>query len=138
MKLVQWSLGRENRRLAVFSFLKWILELLMKTIVYIDGFNLYFGSLKGTPYRWLNILGLVKALCYEQNPHCNLVAIKYYTADIKDKLSPHGVTSCQAQQNYLLSIQAMSIASGIPLEIIKGKYNLQLKNYYAHNEPVNF
>ena len=26
---------------------------LMKVNVYIDGFNLYYGAVKGTPYRWL-------------------------------------------------------------------------------------
>jgi very-short-patch-repair endonuclease len=26
----------------------------MKTIVYIDGFNLYYGAVRKTPYRWLN------------------------------------------------------------------------------------
>jgi hypothetical protein len=30
----------------------------MKTIVYIDGFNLYYGAVKGTPYRWLNLSDL--------------------------------------------------------------------------------
>jgi hypothetical protein len=25
------------------------------THVYIDGFNLYYGALKKTPYKWLNI-----------------------------------------------------------------------------------
>ena len=28
----------------------------VKSYVYVDGFNLYFGSLKGTPYKWLNLL----------------------------------------------------------------------------------
>jgi uncharacterized protein with NRDE domain len=27
----------------------------MKVNVYIDGFNLYYGAVKGTPYRWLNV-----------------------------------------------------------------------------------
>jgi hypothetical protein len=27
----------------------------MKVNVYIDGFNLYYGAVKGTPYRWLNL-----------------------------------------------------------------------------------
>ena len=28
----------------------------IKTIAYVDGFNLYFGSLKGTAYRWLDMI----------------------------------------------------------------------------------
>lgn len=30
--------------------------------VYIDGFNLYYGSLKGTPYKWLDPYALACAL----------------------------------------------------------------------------
>ena len=28
---------------------------LMKTNVYVDGFNLYYGCVKGTPHRWLDL-----------------------------------------------------------------------------------
>jgi transposase len=28
----------------------------MKTSVYVDGFNLHYGAIKGTPYKWLNLL----------------------------------------------------------------------------------
>ena len=34
----------------------------MRTIVYIDGFNLYYGALKGTPYRWLDILAMARKI----------------------------------------------------------------------------
>ncbi len=106
----------------------------IKTIAYIDGFNLYFGSLKGTPYRWLDLAKLAKQLCHEHNPDSDVIAIKYFTADIKAKLSSHGEASCKAQQDYLRSLQAH-----IPhLEIIKGKYNIRPKKYYAHREPVDF
>ncbi len=26
-----------------------------RTIVYVDGFNLYYGAVKGTPHKWLNL-----------------------------------------------------------------------------------
>jgi len=26
-----------------------------RTVIYIDGFNLYYGALRGTPYKWLDI-----------------------------------------------------------------------------------
>ena len=38
----------------------------MQTNVYIDGFNLYYGSLKGTPYKWLNPRSMVQALLPRQ------------------------------------------------------------------------
>lgn len=54
-----------------------------RTNVYIDGFNLYFLSLKGTNYRWLD----VKKLCSFYFPNNNIQNIKYFTADIKARLS---------------------------------------------------
>jgi len=110
----------------------------IKTIAYIDGFNLYFGSLKGTSYRWLDIPALVKRICNEQSPCCELTAIKYYTADIKAKLSSRKDSSCKAQNDYHLSLQAYNSDRGLEFEIIKGKYNIRSKEYYAYQEPVNF
>jgi hypothetical protein len=34
----------------------------MKTNVYVDGFNLYYGCLKNTPFRWLNIAELCRLM----------------------------------------------------------------------------
>ena len=31
---------------------------IMRTRVYVDGFNLYYGSLKDTPFKWLNFVDL--------------------------------------------------------------------------------
>lgn len=51
-----------------------------RTIVYVDGYNLYYRRLKGTPFRWLNL----EALCCRLLPRNDVVGIKYYTARIKD------------------------------------------------------
>jgi len=47
-----------------------------KTVVYIDGFNLYYGAIKGTPYKWLNLQKYFKLLLSGHD----LVAIRYFTA----------------------------------------------------------
>jgi hypothetical protein len=49
-----------------------------KTYVYIDGFNLYYGSLKATPYRWLDL----ERLCKLMLPSNDIVRINYYTARV--------------------------------------------------------
>jgi hypothetical protein len=49
-----------------------------KTYVYIDGFNLYSGSLKATPYRWLDL----ERLCKLMLPSNDIVRINYYTARV--------------------------------------------------------
>ena len=51
-----------------------------RTIVYIDGFNLYYRRLKGTSYRWLNL----EAMCHLLLPDNQIDHIKYYTARITD------------------------------------------------------
>ena len=53
----------------------------MKTIVYIDGLNLYYGALKDTPHRWLDLKLLsqnwLRKTKYKQ---CDIVAVKYFTS----------------------------------------------------------
>jgi len=52
----------------------------MRTSVYIDGYNLFYGALKGTPYKWLD----VKLLCQNLLPDkCVITHINYYTAMVK-------------------------------------------------------
>ena len=51
-----------------------------KTIVYVDGFNLYY-RLKNTPYRWLDLQKLSK---FYLNPkQHDIVKIKYFAARVK-------------------------------------------------------
>ena len=50
----------------------------MKTYLYVDGFNLYYGAVKGTPYKWLDL----KALCRVMIPTNDVVCIKYFTARV--------------------------------------------------------
>lgn len=62
-----------------------------RTIVYIDGFNLYYGALKGTSYRWLDI----EAVCERMLPRDDIVAIKYFTAHVKDRPGHEGQAARQ-------------------------------------------
>lgn len=51
----------------------------IRTSVYIDGFNLYYGSLKNTPYKWVDLA----ALC--QNalpPKYEITSIRCFTARV--------------------------------------------------------
>ncbi|MFN2326749.1 MAG: NYN domain-containing protein [Gemmatimonadales bacterium] len=51
----------------------------MRTIVYVDAFNLDYGSLRGSPYRWLDLEQLARRLLASHN---QLVGIKYFTARV--------------------------------------------------------
>jgi len=53
-----------------------------RMMFYIDGFNLCFGSLRGKPYRWLDL----EALCGQYvKRDAELCAVKYFTAKVKDR-----------------------------------------------------
>lgn len=56
----------------------------ISTNVYVDGFNLYYGCVKETPYKWLNI----GELCRLSLPkHYQIHRIRYFTALIKPRPS---------------------------------------------------
>ena len=54
-----------------------------RAIVYVDGFNLYYGSLKGTPYRWPDLVRLADLML----PAQDVIEVKYFTAIVD---SPSG------------------------------------------------
>jgi hypothetical protein len=51
----------------------------MKTYVYVDAFNLYFGCVKNTPYKWLDL----SKLCAILLPQHQIERIKYFTAYVQ-------------------------------------------------------
>lgn len=51
-----------------------------KTNVYVDGFNLYYGAVKGTPYKWLDI----RKMCELAFPRNQIEEVHYCTAIVKD------------------------------------------------------
>ena len=83
----------------------------MDTYVYVDGFNLYYGAVKSTPYKWLD----VSKLCNLLLPTSNIVKIKYFTARISSR--PDDPSKPTRQQIYLRALQT------IPnLEILFGSF----------------
>ena len=73
----------------------------MKTVVYVDGFNLYYGALKRTPYRWLDLA----ALCKVMLPRDEIRQIKYFTAPVTAR--PTNPDQATRQQTYLRALQTI-------------------------------
>jgi uncharacterized LabA/DUF88 family protein len=82
-----------------------------KTYVYIDGFNLFYGCLKGTEYKWLNI----EKLCKMYLSNFDVRKIYYFTAAVKpiesDKDKP------MRQSVYVRALQTLPL-----VEIIDGHF----------------
>jgi hypothetical protein len=57
-----------------------------RVAAYIDGFNLYFGIREeGRRYLWLDLECLVQSLL---KPHQQLVAVRYFTARVRNDPPP--------------------------------------------------
>ena len=82
--------GRPSGRPLLFS------GIAMRTFVYVDGFNLYYGALKGSAFKWLNIKELVAT--YLVPGTYNIARIKYFTARVSGASDPGAP---QRQQIYL-------------------------------------
>lgn len=97
----------------------------MKTIVYVDGFNLYYGAVKDTPYKWLNI----HEMCQLHLKKDQIIGIKYFTATVNSR--PHDPNKHIRQQVYLRALQTLP-----NFEIIYGHYSEHPKWMRLVNPPA--
>lgn len=77
-----------------------------RIVIYIDGFNLYYGALRSTPNKWLNLEKYFTML----RPHDDIKAIKYFTAMVT------GPTRSN-QEVYLKALATLPL-----VEVILGKF----------------
>lgn len=83
----------------------------MQTIVYVDGFNLYYGACRAKGRKWLDLA----ALCSRLLPNDEIAEIAYCTANIKKDHSDPGKQDRQRLYHRALTT--------IPhLEIYRGRY----------------
>jgi NYN domain len=93
--------------------------------VYIDGFNLYYGSLKRTPYKWLNPYALACALM----PSDHVTAVHYFTARVKP--TPRNPSVHQRQGIYLRALATL------PNVHVREGFFLLKKSRQARVQPLN-
>lgn len=72
----------------------------LRTNVYIDGFNLFYGAVKGTSNKWLDLSKLFELLL---PPHLHVInRIRYFTALVHSR--SHDPQQPQRQQTYLRAL----------------------------------
>jgi uncharacterized LabA/DUF88 family protein len=91
-----------------------------KTAVYIDGYNLYYGRLRGTAYKWLDVVALFESLLKVQDPSASLEVVKFFTAPALARFASHGNDSVEAQQSYH---RALQVKHGNRFELICGAHS---------------
>ena len=72
----------------------------MRTNVYIDGFNFYYGALQGQPWKWLDMEKFCRNLLL---PRHQLNTIKYFTARVHRYRSDPG--QAERQNTYLRALK---------------------------------
>ena len=81
----------------------------MRTRVCVDGFNLYYGALKGTPFRWLDPVRLSALLLPRE---CAIDRLRYFTARVSGKVDPRAPARQRIYLNALATLPEVEIHYG--------------------------
>jgi 6-hydroxy-3-succinoylpyridine 3-monooxygenase len=111
----------------------------LRTRVYIDGYNLYYGCLRKTAFKWLDVLALFEtqilpSILYRSAPGADPItatlhpdcAIKYFTAKIIESAAK-GEDSVSSQAQYH---NALTRHCGGRLSFVMGHYSLYKANQH--------
>lgn len=102
---------------------------MQRTVIYVDGFNLYYGCLRKSPYKWLDLKSLFSKLLDDTHTICK---IKYFTALISCRDNNN---ESQLRQKYYLQ----ALAHYIPeIEIYYGHYLTHEIKAKVVNPPPKF
>lgn len=96
----------------------------MKTFLYVDGFNLYYGAVKGTPLRWLNPV----ALAAHAFPRNHIAYTKFFSARVT--ALPHDPGQPLRQQLYWRALRTLP-----DFEIVLGEFRTRQTRAAVVNPP---
>ena len=87
----------------------------LRTIVYVDGYNLYYGLLRKSKLKWLDLFSLFND--HVLDDRASLLEVRYYTAPVLGRMSDD-LKSTQRQRTYLQALRKMHSGKVV---IIEGK-----------------
>ncbi len=97
-----------------------------KAIVYLDGYNFYYGRLRNGPYKWLNLQKLFESILKIQDPNIELIKLNYFTSPAKAKYATHGQQSEHAQGAYHRALK--QVCNKRKFAIILGNHEINAVN----------
>ena len=116
----------------------------MKTVVYIDGYNLYYGAIKQSRLeisegrqacKWLDVVSLSEMIVNRNSQvDAKGFSVKYFSAPVKAKYSEHGQDSFSAQHAYHRALKSLYPTK---FELILGKHQEREVSRYALSEPFD-
>ena len=81
----------------------------MRTRVYVDGFNLFYGALKGTPFKWVDPVRLATLLVPRGY---TIDRLRYFTARVSGKTDRGAPARQQIYLNALATLPEVEIHYG--------------------------
>lgn len=107
----------------------------IRTSAYVDGFNLYYGALKGTPHKWLDLVALTENLLPAGH---TVEKVKYFTARVSGAADPNAPAR---QQAYLAAIDTdprieVHYGSFLTKAIWRPLINLPIAGSTVHSSPT--
>jgi hypothetical protein len=91
----------------------------LRTTCFVDGYNLFYGLLGGTQYKWLDLQALLTHILRVEDPSSTLEAVSFFTSGVKPSLATRGIASKEAQDTYLRAL----IARGV--HVFYGRHQLE-------------
>jgi hypothetical protein len=91
----------------------------VRTAVFVDGYNVFYGLLAGTPYKWLDLSLLLSHICRVQDPASIIESVNYYTSSVITHLATRGIESRHAQDTYIRALKMTGI------NIFTGRHRLE-------------
>jgi uncharacterized LabA/DUF88 family protein len=88
--------------------------------VYVDGYNLYYGRLRGSAFKWLDTVKLLEAVLATRDQNEVLSKLHLFTAYALARFSRHGAASVEAQTTYL---RALAARHGTRFEAVHGSHS---------------
>ncbi|MGF6516406.1 uncharacterized LabA/DUF88 family protein [Pseudomonas sp. BT76 TE3572] len=83
---------------------------IVRTAFFVDGYNVFYGLLADTPYKWLNLPQLLAYIAHIENPQSSVASIDYFTSSVKPELATRGIASKEAQDTYVRALKAQNVA----------------------------
>jgi len=95
-----------------------------RTWVYVDGFNLYYGCLRNSSFRWLDL----SLFCRNLLPRNRVERVKYFTAMVSGRPNDPGKPARQEQ--YLRALRTLP-----DVEVYKGTFRTGIRRMRLASPP---
>jgi len=106
----------------------------VRTACFVDGYNLFYGLLAGTEYKWLDLPALLTHILRAEQPESELASVCFFTSGVKPYLATRGRTSKEAQDTYLRAL----IEKGV--RVYYGRHQLEPRlapRFVDRNTPAS-